>query len=342
MGYYKFLRSEYIDKTLKSGQIRFGRLLYYRLLEHSTGDQWIGDRLEGLANTVVNLKITADNPNQSAKKILHDKNIISMVDAASLEMRNAIIKDDIDCYIYSFSYGDVLKLKAVMSDPKRPDYAYDACIQIADGEVLYRAIKDWGEVTRADGTGATRLSDHFHVGWGYVRYGSSQFDFNRHGIAPADPLKKDSRYREQAEVRVILGPKHRTFGDFVRVSIKNPNRLFREMYRDNPIPKAASTMADDVRSEAELLELLRAAAEFISKRYSLGADHFETEELFDESYRMMVCKAWMKLRQVLPSSKMDRAIANSYNLIGLKRRIEDYLSGDLDGPGPTPLGSTFE
>lgn len=339
MGFYKFLHTKDISKYTNEGSIRFRRLKYYRLLEVATGDQWIGDRAEGLSVTRINTEVSPSNPNPDAKRWLKDAGIADLGDTSnSIVIKNATLTREYDCFIFSFSKGNVDELTSAMCDPQRLYYAYDACLKIRDPVSLCEALRKDGLVN------GKPLADHFAIHLGQVNYGKMEHDFSAAGVAPADPLLKDDRFKAQSEFRLILAPKETVIGDDVTVSLQSAASFFSEISRNIlPLPPKDATLIK--KSEAELIHELQEALGFI-KNYFGGGLHDATarsvrqealEEEFDRNWRLRLAKAWFELRCIRPSDKMDRAITTSYKVVGMRTRLEDYLSGDHSGPGPTPL-----
>jgi hypothetical protein len=62
MPFYRFMEKKYVGGLLK-GEVRFVRLIRYRLLELAHCDHWIGDKKEGIAETSVN--VTFDSAHQT-------------------------------------------------------------------------------------------------------------------------------------------------------------------------------------------------------------------------------------------------------------------------------------
>jgi hypothetical protein len=339
-GDYKFLKSEHVDGLVKDRNIRFGRLNYYRLLEVATGDQWIGDKTEGIAETKVETEYSAEKPDPVAEQRLKDAGLLSSTDGITptVSITGTVIHDHVDCFVFSFSRGEFDKLRAVMCNPDRPDYSYDACVQILNAEALVTALRENGRV----GLGGERLSEHFDVEMGRVRYDRAVHDFSVAGVAPGDPLVKDARYEEQSEVRIILLPKGQVRGDFVFVRLPFAESPFAEVARDLAV---VSLAPGDDRTEEELLRVLKEAFESIDRverdRDGTPEEREERRRIyevhFDQHLRLPLSKAWFALRRTRPSSKMDWAIASSFPAKGIWTRLEDYLSGDHRGGGPTPL-----
>jgi hypothetical protein len=184
LGQYKFLDSIYIDNLLR-GQIHFRRLVYYRLMEVVTKDYWIGDASEGVALTKIeNLSIGPDAPDPLSQRRLAEAGIIRMVEGASVSIRDCTIVNEVDCFVFCFSLGDLKQLTNIMCDPDRPDYAYDGCVSLAEPAALADAILHMGIV---DGS---PVGDKFVVSVGPVDYELAEHDFLKDGVAPANPFKK--------------------------------------------------------------------------------------------------------------------------------------------------------
>uniref|UniRef100_UPI003D10CAAB hypothetical protein n=1 Tax=Rhodopila sp. TaxID=2480087 RepID=UPI003D10CAAB len=323
MGQYKFLDSRYIDNLLR-GQLRFGRLIYYRLLEVVTKDQWIGDTSEGLALTKIqNLSITPAAPNPLAQRRLEEARIVKMVEGSSVNISNCTFVNEVDCFVFCFSQGDLKHLKDIMCDPVRPDYAYDGCVSLPTPEALARAVLQTGIV---DGR---PVGDKFIVSVGAANYELAAHDFLKDGVAPANPFKKDRRYIAQQEARIVLIPREPIQCDFVSVTIASPSTLFREQFRCLPLAKeAVAERFRDERSLPDLFNILSAAlrawdgsrSPWISAApLDLPSDEWiaamrresdDRERAFDER-RGEADQAYWTLRKTFPDMQLDRDVARS-------------------------------
>jgi hypothetical protein len=336
MGQYKFLDSRYIDSLL-GGQIRFGRLIYYRLLEVVTKDEWIGDASEGVALThVENISITSEAPNPIARKRLEEARIVKMGDGSSVSFTNSTFIREVDCYVFCFSVGELRQLTDTMCDPGRPDYAYDGCVSIVDPVTLASAIARTGTVN------GIPVSDKFVVSAGPVDYRPTAHDFFRDGVAPANPFKKHHRYSAQQEARIVLTPREPFHSDFVSVTIGSPAILFSEQFRHLPIRKEpAASPRRDGRSLADLFNVLSAAlrawdglqSTSIHTAMSMNSDQWievmtresaERDKAFDK-FRDEVVHAYWRMRDTFPDNQIDRAIARSAKAFVLINHLRMYL-----------------
>ena len=337
LGHYKFLDSQFIDYLL-SGQIRFGRLLYYRMLETVTKDCWIGDLLEGVATTRIDdLHISPTAPNPLARKRLQEARIVQMDDRSSISITNSTFIQEIDCFVYCFASGDLEQLTKTMCPCDRPEYAYDGCVSIADPALLAYAILDSGKIN------GQLVRDNFSLQVGSVGYEPAEDDFLGKGVASADAFKKNHRYAAQQEVRIILIPKQAIDRDFITVVIERPETVVHEEFRNLDIGRAAiAPRPTDNRSPRELLDViadgLRAWDEFPSRSTTMMTAHKPFDEQVEEirregedranafdKGREQIIQAYWTLRNQLPDGQIDLDVARSAKAFVFCNHLRNYL-----------------
>jgi hypothetical protein len=232
MGEYKFLDRKYIDRLL-GGEILFRRLIYYRLLEVVTQDQWIGDASEGVARTAIDYALVSPaDPKPTLRRKLEEARLVKMDDNSTVKITNMTLTAEVDCFVFCFSSGDLTRLAETMCATDKPEYAYDGCVSILDPTVLAQAIYDSGKL------GGRPIRDNFSVTVGPVSYYEAVAqDFLTGGMPSADPFKKDRRYAAQREMRIVLMPRNPIESDSAVVIVDKPDTLFREEFCPLPIGK---------------------------------------------------------------------------------------------------------
>lgn len=201
--FYKFLDKKYVAGT-QAGKLKFGRLRYYQLLEVFTGDQWIGDRNEGVATTKVNATMREGDPQDAVLlQRLSEAGVLKLGSGggACVEMHGVIIRNVVDCFVFCFSAGEIEHLASSMSSPCRAKYAYDGCLRLLDPNEIAQRIWAYGMV---DGKPLPELFKSLHLG--PVSYEWAERDLSDGPIASGDPFVKSAGYIEQREWRFVLIP----------------------------------------------------------------------------------------------------------------------------------------
>lgn len=203
MGFYKFLDSKDVGFIL-NGSLRFGRFQKYRLMELLSGDDWIGDRREGLATTLIKHEFAR------------------VGNSTSYGSYNTYVRY-FEGYALCFSHGDYDAVrKAMMIDAP---YPYDGCVAIADLERLLQAI--------ANGVHpGGRVGDDFGIYYGPCTYEEKPEVCTIEMGEPEEPnpFLKDPKYKAQSEFRILLQPRSRMrMLDDLPVKIVSPAGLFSKM-----------------------------------------------------------------------------------------------------------------
>ena len=241
--FYKFLDKQYVAGTA-AGRLKFGRLRYYQLLEIVTGDQWIGDRKEGLAKTTVNATLRADDPNDAA--------LIERAESAGLfrlepgrktqvTMKDVTLYNVVDCFVFCVSNGDLAILTTEMTAPERKKYAYDGCIHLVDPAEIAKRIWERGTV---DGQ---PVSTNFEgVRFGPVTYEWKESEFTSAPVGKGDPFLKDAIYSPQREWRFVLFPRAAIPKDSVFVECESISDLLVPISLSLSTPTQAPSEFDGV------------------------------------------------------------------------------------------------
>jgi hypothetical protein len=228
--HYKFLHTSDIDKVLHDGTVVVSRLSYFRQLEEQEGP-WIGDRLEGASELVVqNLVATEHSPqlemlNRANIGLGMFKQFADVSGGGRIELGNVRFVHQIpDLFVYSASFGDLPRLTRTMcANAVRP---YDACLKIRSMHRLQRRLLE----------GVLELncpvSDLFDRGQlESVQYEPLSRNIEGGPVIAPSPFKKDSRFEEQSETRLTLVPKRPIERDRLIIEISDPKTVFEEILR---------------------------------------------------------------------------------------------------------------
>lgn len=180
--FLKFLEYKHVPSLL-SGNLRFGSLQKYRILEILSGDSWIGDRREGLVVNFIEQRVRTDTRG----------NTIS-------ENMSKYIRH-VEAWAFCMSMGSIYDLVIAMARTS-PAYSYDSCTSISDIQILVDRVKN---ASYSEG----RISDFFGVYSRFCVYRSTpEVNFVQNdNFAGPNPFLKDLQYIPQCEYRILLVPK---------------------------------------------------------------------------------------------------------------------------------------
>ncbi len=248
--YYKFLSKQHVPSTI-AGNLRFGRLRYYQLLEVVTGDDWIGDRHEGLATTRVHAVLDG-NPNQAGlRQRLADAKFISAEGVSNIEIRGCKIINEVDCFVFCVAEGELSPLVARMCSPERAEYAYDGCLHLIDPVEIAQRLWNDGSV---DGKPLHEI--FLEIRFEQVRYEGQEYDLNDTPAVSGDPFVKAGKYKSQREWRFVLFPRIQIDRDSVSVRCDSIAALLVEEVLDVALPShRPNDLAD--KSDDELIAEIR-------------------------------------------------------------------------------------
>lgn len=199
---FKFLDGTHIESLLR-GRLKFGRALYYALLETVFGDSKIGDRHEALAETVTSFTRDRIEEGDALIERLRESGAVNFAaGVTNVSVQDLQIIQSVDCYILSLSIGELSQLVPEMCSSIGGRPGYDSCVQIHNVDRLAEVV--WS-------TGLFRdqpLSETFEMMHsGRVRYDRQVRDLDNGPVSHGDPFVKDGRYKRQNECRLVLFPK---------------------------------------------------------------------------------------------------------------------------------------
>jgi hypothetical protein len=227
--YYKFLDTADADKVLIDGTMVISSLEYFRSLEANWAD--IGDYLEGASELTVkgNFVIRENSPELALVDnaniglgIFQKFAIVSgggVVDMSNVRIVHVVPK----LFIYSVSVGNIDELITEMCvKSKRP---YDACLRVPDLGGLQRKIFECGRIRDLNcGVNEVFLPGLIQV----VEYEPRSRDIRQGPVIEPSPFKKDEKFKEQAEVRVLFVPKEQVQLSEERLIIEIPVGIARD------------------------------------------------------------------------------------------------------------------
>jgi len=177
------------------------------MLEETTGDSTIGDRLERGAERTFSFDSNALNSDDRARlpEIGFDISSSSRVVVGS----GTQVFRSPHAFVFCLTEGDASKLAS--------EFAYDGLISISDLEVFADAL--FSEGTASSGLPLSELVEPPKVG--KVVYGDRTVDFFKHGQPLLGPFAKPAIYESQAEWRIVFLAKDPLLHDEIFVSLQS-------------------------------------------------------------------------------------------------------------------------
>jgi hypothetical protein len=236
ISYYKFMDTRDIDYVVVDGTIRVSSFDRFRKMEAVAAGA-IADKFE--AQTELTFKDTVtirDNSPELTRLNLGGLAGVSYQQFARLESGGTITinKGTIfrfqtpNMFIYSMSYGELDTLSRALCDKSKT--TYDACIEIKDPSLLNKIILQTGRVKELNCPAGNIFAG------GVVRsitYEPRSRDFAHGPAIQPDPFKKDTAYKSQSEVRLVLTIKSGVTlsNEVLTIQIANPGDVFEERFR---------------------------------------------------------------------------------------------------------------
>lgn len=290
MGFYRFMASRYMDKTL-GGELRLTSLSYYRLMEKLWDDEWIGDSQEGQAFTTIDhLDLPAGQDVDGARGKLEAARFISG-SGVNLKINGLTNIAEENGFILSFAYGDLRTLKDEMLRD-----GYDSCVRFQCIESLACIMYERG----VDGSGR-KISDFFHA----PVVSQVSYEANEHNLRDVDGFVSGSAfvkrvmYKEQKEFRIFFALKAPMDVDFVEVSLVLPVDSICEEFRNVPISESIQkpdlkVVEDPLARLGEIRNMIHSAE---------GGD--SRLKIFNESLGKDALLAYWQLRKEHRSNRLD-------------------------------------
>lgn len=226
MKVFKYCGSDVVDKVA-GGSLRFGSLWHFRKLEEETGDQQIGDRMEGVAETHLDHLQTTGRPTPEQDRALRAVGVID-------EGENNSVSNI--TYVSHCEHLLILCL-SVSGDLAIESSGYDACVEIESVEALIQCICETGLVN-----GETPVFNLFErVEYGPVTYLSRNADAMTQARLEASPFAKRPEYAPQQEFRIVLQPWNEWMPDIQYIQISPPDGLLKVIKKSDGIVDPART-----------------------------------------------------------------------------------------------------
>jgi hypothetical protein len=338
LGYFKFLDAEHIGYYTEHNTLQFSRLHYFRILEVATGDRIIGDSKEGYkGNFIPHLEMNSQtSPEEKAH--WHQNTGLGFTGEGTFTLTNVPIHSFVECYILSFSYGDFEELKRAMCTEAEAQYAYDACFEIKDMQVLCDAIENEGLV---DGR---PLKELFTVHCCKVRYEQTATNnvFGVRDVESGNPCVKDISYADQSEFRIILSRKSdATFPDQLpdRARVQLPDlSQHLEARKIEGVTKDKSLLPRNFQEQAAIIRSgIIQFREFESQQPwpTIGLNNEETAQFcaerqarldhFFHPYFEPLLQAYWVMRQGLAIDTYDYAFMYGRSSTNIVRKLDQFL-----------------
>ena len=234
--YYKFVHSADIDKVTVNGTLVVSSFEYFRKLE---AGQWgaIADPLDAASELTVSGAFVI-RENSPELEMVNKANIglgmfqkfaeVSgggIVDISGARFVHAIPR----LFIFSAAVGEINELTTAMCVNAKS--RYDACLRILDLAALRRRIFEAGWIKDLN----CKVSDVFEPGLiEPVEYEARSRDIREGGVIEPSPFKKDLKFKDQSEIRMLLIPKEQANIPKERLIIEIPHlaSLFEEVFRN--------------------------------------------------------------------------------------------------------------
>lgn len=334
---FKFLPIKF-RKYFLNGYVRMGSLNYYRLLEIFTDDDQIGDKREGVRDTLITTRIDAQSDPKISKQLSMDikgNSVVEIIDCVQTVL--------LDCHAFCFS-SSIEENVIDRFCRSRPD-SYDACVEIRDLNAFMNAMLATGKI------GDTPLKKAFFLAGKNVEYinvATHEFSSTM-SIGEPDPFIKGKKYEEDNEARITLSMINGQIieSDFVTVQFEPPPGLLEIV----PISNSSRIpLADNptVVVEHELDRIRQCLSEWyerpshpVSDIYTLDDSQISAfyKNLNDEelaafqAYRRRLGNAYWKIRNQFGSRDVD----HHFLINGVPRFVINRLCDTLNArgiPGP--------
>jgi len=205
------------SESLLRGSFRFGRLRYYQMMEIVFADESIGDAQEGTVSALVSTNITPDNTGDPVRASLAKSSFIHVDENASIEIRNATFRNEVDCFVCCWSTSATPDLSGTGS-------AYDTRVTAAGAKSLAHYLNSLG-VERESGSKILEL--FAPIASGRVQYRDLVHDMATGPLPSGDQFRKRTRYRHQSEYRLVLIPRATIAADYVYIECPQAAELLK-------------------------------------------------------------------------------------------------------------------
>jgi hypothetical protein len=241
---YKFLDSADIDKVIVNGTLIVSSFQYFRKLEEK---QWgaIADPLDAASELRVEGPFII-RENFPELEIVNKANIglgmfqkfADVSGSGTINISGTrFVHSTPNLFIFSATIGEINELTTEMC--VNAERRYDACLRILDLPALRRRIFEAGRIQDLN----CNVSDVFEPGLiEAVEYEPRSRDIREGGVIEPSPFKKDTKFKHQSEIRMLLVPKEQAEIPKERlvIEIPDPASLFEEVFRDYPAEAVVS------------------------------------------------------------------------------------------------------
>ncbi len=222
--YYKFLMKRDLGYILQDETLVVRKFGFYREKYEQTGDEWIGDPLEGVS--LLRLDIAMNGPGtREENDLLHRMGVSEegCYGGVHQNLQNSQVNDD--DFLYCVAHGNLPDLKNAMYTKSATNLEpYDACLRIVDEWRFYETLVN---ATYLDESGAP-VQLHFTT-FEDVRYADGPEDARSYSH---DFLRKRTVFRNQSEARIMFWPvdrRQKVAGKTLKVNAKGIASCFEDV-----------------------------------------------------------------------------------------------------------------
>jgi len=214
-GAYKFVEPEHIP-NLMSGHIRLGSLEHYQDVERPE----IRDEMEGAQKYFQSRTVVVDPNTEDGRQLQRKLAEVRVVAGPGTTFENCTFENRLtSLHVFCYSVGPLAELTKHWFD-------YHGCVEIVDQELLARSIFDNGILY--SGPLVMPVKQAFRrIERGSVIYDAGPRDIVTEEPVAVSPLRKERRFAEDREVRLVFENNEIELPKIVYVTIPNPTDVFR-------------------------------------------------------------------------------------------------------------------
>lgn len=299
---FKYLKSNHADSFL-SGNLYFGNLKYYRLLEIATGDSSVGDRFEGASLTLLNGD-TADALTGAnfRQQLAHHGIAGSDTRNARFVFSDFEVVQQIDGFVLCTSLSGPSAAQTI-------DTSYNGCITISDIDAFASEIA----LSGVEASTGRRLADVGMVVAKPVVYDWRSHDGTLEPSPSPDPFRKRPSYGAQQEHRILFVPHEKIKQDHIVIRCPQvaPLLSFSEIAVDLSVPSAIDYQLEirNITNEyrRDLKEFESNYSEFFPTEEQ-KAEKTRFEKIIFEKYYYRLGRAILERRKHEPDEGLDNRL----------------------------------